>query len=259
MQSKNEVDKNKISAAKDFAQKIHRNYPSLIKAIWFVPDGVQTVMFLIDDTQQLDLVSIDKLKAEAAAEAQGFEKKGIKVQPIFYNLTDYWELIRHGSPVTFTEIRDGIPLFDPSGFFIPMKKLLLQGRIPGTKEAMKSLLEEAPLRLLKIERVSMGRIVNELAAAVVDAGQAPLLLVGVAPPTARELGEKLKIHLVDKEFLEAEYVRYYEEVFGYMKAVEHGEVQHISPEEIEKLFDKTEKFVERMEKLMEELGKKGNL
>src|SRR3989344_775673 len=250
----------KISIIKDFSTRIHRNYSRLIKAIWFVPNGVQSVMFLIDDTKPLDLTSVERMKIDANSIEKEFEeKKGMKIETIFYNLTDYWELVRHGSPVTFTEIRDGIPLFDPTGFFVPIKKLLLQGRIPGTKEAMKSLLEEAPLRLLRIERSHMNRIVNELAAAVVDAGQAPLLLVGVAPPTARELGEKLKIHLVDKGFLEAEYVRYYEEVFGYLKAVEHGEVQHISPEELEKFLDKTEKFVERMEKLMGELGKKGNL
>jgi uncharacterized protein (UPF0332 family) len=250
--------KNSIEAIKSFVEQLIGKYKDIVKAIWLIKEGKgHTILILLDDTRELDEMTIKMVKADAPAIAAAIEKKNnVLIDVNFYMLTDYWELLRHGSPVTFAEIREGIPVYDPSGFFVPMKKLLAQGRIPGTKEAMRSLLEEAPLKLLKIERFYVMKIIDELASAVIDAGQAPLLTIGVSPPIPKELPGKLKIHFVDKGMLEAEYLRYAEEMIKMMKDIEHGEKKHVEPSEIEDALDKTMRFVERMQKLMEELAKK---
>jgi len=247
----------KLEPVKRFAEEIAGKYKDLVKAVWLVSEGEShTAIVLLDDTNVQDVLILDTAKDELALTAKRISREsGADLETVFYTLTDYWALIRHGSPVAFSEIREGIPIYDPSGFFTPIKKLLEQGRIPGTKEAMKNLLEEAPIRLLRIERIRMDQMAFELLSAVADAGQAPLLLIGVSPPVPREVAEKLKIHFVDKGLLEPEYVRYCDDVIKYYKAVEHKEIEHITGEDLDALLEKSTKFIERMEKLMRELLK----
>ena len=245
----------KLEVVKNFAQEIAEKYKEVVKAVWLVmEEEAHTAIVLLDDTSGADVTAIETVKSSLRNIAEKIKKeKNFDFRILFYLLTDYWELIRHGSPVTFAEIREGIPVYDPSGFFVPLKKLLEQGRIPGTKEAMKTLLEEAPIRLLRIERIYTRKIVDYLSMAVVDAGQAPLLLIGVSPPIPRELPGKLRIHFVRKKKLEPEYVRYCEDVIKYEKAVEHKKITHISGADLDVLLDKAVRFVERMEKLMRTL------
>lgn len=247
----------KLEAVKHFSEEIAARYKEIVKAVWLVTDKEShTAIVLLDDTNVQDKMSLDIVKGELTLTAKKIEKeKGVGLELVFYALTDYWGLIRHGSPVTFSEIREGIPIYDPSGFFTPIKKLLEQGRIPGTKEAMKSLLEEAPLRLLRIERMHLLRVVDELASAAVDSGQAVLMLIGVSPPVPREVGEKLRTHFVDKNLLESEYPKYCDTLIKFSKDVEHKKVEHVSGEEIDELLDMSVRFVERMEKLMRKLLK----
>lgn len=245
----------KLGAVKGFAEEIAAKYKDVVKAVWLVvEEDTHTAIVLLDDTSGMDVAAIDTVKISLLELAKKIRReKKLDFEVLFYLLTDYWALVRHGSPVTFAEIREGVPIYDPSGFFIPLKKLLEQGRIPGTKEAMKSLLEEAPLRLLRIERIHTGRIVEELSSAVIDAGQAPLLLIGVSPPVPRRLPEMLKVHFVKKRMLESEYIRYCQDVIKYAKAVEHKEITHISGEDLDALLGKAVRFVERMERLMRKL------
>jgi hypothetical protein len=246
-----------IEAAKIFAEEIAKKYSEVVKAVWLVTEGgSNTAIVLLDDTKTQDVMTLELVKGELPAIAKKLEKEsGVCMELVFYALTDYWALIRHGSPVTFSEIREGIPIYDPSGFFTPIKKLLEQGRIPGTKEAMKNLLEEAPLRLLRVERMHLTRIADELMAAVVDSGQAPLLLIGVSPPVPRELAERLEIHFVKKGLLEPEYPKYCGKIIAFAKAIEHKELEHVKGEDIDGLMDNAVRFVERMEQLMRELLK----
>ncbi|MBI4176867.1 MAG: hypothetical protein HY516_00710 [Candidatus Aenigmarchaeota archaeon] len=236
--------------------KLTKNYPTVIKSIWMTSSSesgeADTIIFLLDDTEQVDSITTNEIKLQAQKLAKSLKLRG-KTDLIFYKLSDYWELIRHGSPVTFTEIRDGIPLYDPSGFFLPLKKLLLEGRVPGTKEAMRSLIQQSPLRLLRIERVHTVSIMDALSSAVVDAAQAPLMNVGVSPPTPKSVPDQLRIHFVRKRKLSPEYVKYYEDVIKTWKKLEHGELKILKPEKIDELVEKATRFVEKMEELMQKI------
>lgn len=237
--------------------KLTKAYPTVIKSIWMTSSSesgeADTIIFLLDDTEQMDSITTNEIKLHAQKLTKSMKMKG-KTELIFYKLSDYWELIRHGSPVTFTEIRDGIPLYDPSGFFLPLKKLLLEGRVPGTKEAMRSLIQQSPLRLLRIERVHTISIMDALSSAVVDAAQAPLMNVGVSPPTPKTIPDQLRIHFVRKRKLSPEYVKYYEDVIKTWKKLEHGELKIMPPEKIDELVEKATRFVEKMEELMQKTG-----
>lgn len=250
-----------LKAVKSYCDGLLDKYAGVVKAMWLLaPDRVEksddlTIIILLNDVQQIDHVTRRKVET-AAMEQAGLVKKetGISIRPSFYLLSDYWDLVRHGSPVTFCEMREGIPVYDPSGFFVPLKKLLLAGRIPGTKEAMRALISRSPARIKRIRLMFKARVLEQIENAVVDAGQAPLIAMGVSPPVPKQVASSLETHLVNKGLLEPEWPRYCDEVVKYWKKYEHGELKEVSGEKLDELLEKAVSYVKRMERLMEELG-----
>ncbi len=253
------IEEKQINAVKDFCSKILKDYKKAIKSIWLLKQEVKgskdlLTIILLDDTKEFEKITKKKIETKVLEEERNIKKKyGISLYSSFYLLSDYWDLIKHGSPTVFCEIREGIPIYDPSGFFIPLKKLLLMGKIPGTKEAMRDLIVKAPSRVKRVESLFKIKILEHLFNAVVEAGQAPLILAGVAPPIPKKLGENLKIHFVRKSLLEPEYAKYCDEIIKYWKKYEHGEIK-VDWEDIDDIVEKTTLFINRMEKLMGEIG-----
>ena len=253
----NNLEERQFSAVKDFCASILRIYKSLVKSIWMLSpeeacEGI-VIVIIFDDTKQLNHVTIGSVRLRAIElETENYKKFGISIHTSFYLLSDYWDMIKHGAPTTFCEIREGIPLYDPSGFFVPLKKLLSQGKIPGTKEAIHDLISRAPSRVRHIENSSKVRVLEHLFNAVVEASQAPLIIVGVAPPIPKNLAEALQIHFVNKDLLEPEYAKYAQEIFEYWKKFEHGESK-IHWADIDDFAEKTTRLIVRMQRLMEDL------
>lgn len=252
-----------LNAVKSYCDAVLGKYKSIIKSIWLItPEEFEksmdlTTIILLNDVQKIDHITKRDVETVAlAAERDVKAEHGIDIHPSFYLLSDYWDMIRHGSPITFSEIRHGIPVYDPSGFFVPLKKLLEQGKIPGTKEAMRALISKAPLRLKRIKYLFKVRVLEHIFCAVVDAAQAPLIFLGVSPPDPKHVAESLRIHLVDKGLLEPEYARYADEIIRYWKDVEHGKIKEIPGSNLDECLEKGVHFVSRIERLMGEIGLK---
>lgn len=257
-----QVGDRQIAAVKAFCDLVLAKYKAIIKSIWlltpkeFEKTTSLTVIILLNDVQRIDHITKRNVETAAlAAERKVKQEMGIDIHPSFYLLSDYWDMIRHGSPVTFSEIRQGLPVYDPSGFFVPLKKLLAQGKIPGTKEAMRSLIAKAPLRIKRIKFLFKTRILEHVYTAVVDAAQALLIAQGFAPPAPKHVPKAVKINLVKQEVLEPEYGRYCEEIISYWKKVDHGEVKEVPGKKLDDLLEKGALFVARIERLMGEIGK----
>ena len=254
------IEEKQINAVKDFCSNILKEYKKVIKSIWLLKQETEKskdllTIILLDDTRKVDGITKKKIETKVLEEERKIKKKyGISIYSSFYLLSDYWDLIKHGSPTVFCEIREGIPIYDPSGFFVPLKKLLLQGKIPGTKEAMRDLIARAPSRIKRVELLFKTKILEHLFNAVVEAGQAPLILIGVAPPIPKKVAENLKIHFVRKKLLEAEYAKYCDEIVKYWKKFEHGKIK-VDWEDIDEIAEKTARFISRMEKLVDDIEK----
>ncbi|MGC9310557.1 MAG: hypothetical protein ACP5E4_02415 [Candidatus Aenigmatarchaeota archaeon] len=252
-------DEKQFLAVRDFCEALLKEYRPLIKTIWLLPpesEGSGSVLIvLFDDTKKLDHITVGKVRLAAIEqERRAAGKYNIDLHTSFYLLSDYWEFLKHGSPTTFCEIREGVPLYDPSGFFVPLKKLLLQGKIPGTKEAIHELISRAPTRVRQIERNYKAKILEHFFNAMVEAGQAPLILAGVAPPIPKKVPDALDTHFAKKGLLGDEYVKYARELVACWKAYEHGEAR-IHWAEIDDLGEKTSRFIQRMQRLMGEVSK----
>ncbi len=233
------------------------HYDDVVKAIWLltVEDLAETdtvtLVVLFDDVAAEDVTLEDFEETVQTITAAFNAEHDITVNPTFYAVSDYWNLVRHGSPVTFAEIREGIPVYDPAGFYLPLKKLLDAGKIPGTKEAMRSLLMNAPKRTMKVEKQYRGKILEHLYNAVVDAGQAALLVHGVSPPVQKKLADELETHLVSDDALSSRDVERCDTVISLWKQYEYGEVEKLEGETLDEAMEDTIRFIEATEELLE--------
>ncbi|MFA5406018.1 MAG: nucleotidyltransferase domain-containing protein [Candidatus Nanoarchaeia archaeon] len=172
-----------------------------------------------------------------------------------YLLSEVWEWIKEASPVIFTIIRDGVPLFD-KGLFTPWRLLLQQGKITPSPEAIHKFQESGRL-LVKLVGNEINQAVSEkLYQAMLMPAQAALMLYGVMPMTYREAPIMLReIFVKEEKILEEEYPQWLEEVIQVRKDLEHGKVKQVSPEELGKQFKRAEEFQNRMDKLYEQIKK----
>lgn len=253
-----EDEETNVDMVKTYCDQVLDEYEDVVKAIWLLSiedikkTNDMTVVILYNDLVAGD-VSMRELKAGVRSITDAFEQeKDIDLHPTFYALSDYWNLVRHGSPVTFSEIREGIPVYDPTGFFLPLKKLLSAGKIPGTKEAMRALLMNAPRRAMKVKNRYRARILEQLYNAVVDAGQAALIVEGVSPPVQKKLAQELEIHLVDTGVLQPRDVERCDGVITLWKDYEHSDSKELDGDTLDQAMDDTIKFIETVEELLEQ-------
>ncbi len=223
------------------------------------------VFILVDDTDVKKMSRFelrDKLRAiiiQMGFQAADFTgvKKQFHIQ--VYILTDFWEWVKDASPVIFTVLRDGVPLFD-KGVFMPWKLLLKMGRIRPSPEAidMHMSVGEKSINLAKDRLV--GVVGQDLYFGVLNPAQAALMLYGIAPPTHRETIKLLNDIFVKKEkLLEKKYVDILEKLFVIYKDIEHGKIKDISGKEIDSLLKDAEDYMKRIKRLFSQIEKKAEV
>lgn len=179
--------------------------------------------------------------------------KNIRFRFCIYKVTEYWDRLKSMDVKLYSEMRLSIILYDPSGFFAPLKILLLEGKIPCTREAVQSIMKESPKKILKVHNEMKREIISSLYNLVIDAGQAPIVLAGYDPPIPRKLPELLDAVFVKTNLLGKDTVKICSDIITYYKDVEHGKITVISGNDIHVFLEASEIFVERMEKLMGKL------
>jgi uncharacterized protein (UPF0332 family) len=79
------------------------------------------------------------------------------------------------------------------------------------------------------------------------------MYVGIGPPHPKSAAEDLRKNLVDPGLLEEEYAKMLEDVVGFRKKVEYKEIEDITGAQVDEWIKKTERYVERFEKLLKDL------
>lgn len=209
---------------------------------------------IVDDT---DLKNMTRQEARKRLMAM-INNTAREIYPKFsaiqvYLLTDAWDWIKDASPVIFTLLRDGVPLYD-TGLFAPWSLLLKTGKIKPSPEAIHNFQQGGRL-LIKMVGGEINELVSEkLYQAMLMPAQAALMLYGLMPMTYSEAPKLLrKVFVVEEKILEEKFPKWLEEVIDIRKQVEHGTVKQISGLELDKHFTRAEKFIQRMEKLYEQI------
>ncbi|MBR9682289.1 MAG: hypothetical protein GOV02_01315 [Candidatus Aenigmarchaeota archaeon] len=212
------------------------------------------IYIIFDDTKMplkkfdsiRDRVYDDLLKSAASIDPR------LHPQPAIA-LTEFWDGIRTCHPLFYNIVREGYAIYD-TGFFIPMRKLLEWGKFPATAEAAELRFEAVPKRLARVKNVKTYMVAEDLYFSMMDATQAILMYVGVGPPVPKTAVREMKKHLVAEGLLEEKYADLMEKMVSFRKAVEHKEFKgQISGVELDKWIDDAEDYINRMEKLLEDL------
>tara|TARA_Y100000310_G_scaffold345159_1_gene462255 strand:- start:2304 stop:4127 length:1824 start_codon:yes stop_codon:yes gene_type:complete len=220
------------------------------------------VTIVVDDTDVKKMSRIElKERLRAIIQDMGFQASKISgVKAVFHVqthiLTDFWDNIKDASPVIYTFLRDGVPLFD-RGVFMPWKLLLQMGRVKPSPEAIDMSMDSGERFLERSQAKLLGIIGEDLYYAVMNPAQAAIMLYGFPPTTPRETIKMFDEIFVKKEkLLEKKYVDILARLFKFYKDLEHGDVKDVTGKEIDKILKDVKDYIDRIRKLFTQIEKK---
>ncbi|WEL23723.1 nucleotidyltransferase domain-containing protein [Candidatus Nanohalovita haloferacivicina] len=252
----------RIEAVEEFSDKLQEKLGDKVKvvAVWgSVPKGehgydsdIDTLVILDDTKLKKDVPEDAKKKIRRKVTDLAKETDDRITIQYFPFLTDFWDSLRKGEPLAIEAIRNGQPVYD-TGLFMPAKRLLERGKISGTQESVKKRLKMGAAGYKKAEKNFRSSIPHKLEQAMANAGQAPIMLAGKAPPAKENVPDTLEEMFVEQGMLEEEYVEIGRELH------EFGNLGEKNPEEVtgqavEDHLEKTDDFVRRMHKLVSQMG-----
>ncbi|MBN2101717.1 MAG: hypothetical protein JW716_02500 [Candidatus Aenigmarchaeota archaeon] len=242
-------------AIKEFTDLIMKDHKDIIKSMWiFSVEDISkskdfTVILLLNDLEhEYKLGDVAKTVKEAKKIA--LDKYEINLHAGYYKVTEYFEKIMENDLDVFNELKNSIPVYDPSGFFRPLKKLLEKGEILGTKESLMRLGDGITARFRTIHSLKLN-VLENLFNAVVDSGQALLISKKYPIPLQTQVPEMLETLTKNDGIIEKRYVKYCKDVISVYKDVEHEDKKDIRGWELDILSKKAGDFVQRVVEIME--------
>jgi uncharacterized protein (UPF0332 family)/predicted nucleotidyltransferase len=188
-----------------------------------------------------------------ASELAGVKNK-LNVQ--VYILTDFWESVKDANPVIFTLIRDGVPLYD-KGTFMPWKLLLKMGKLKPSPEAIDMFMSSGDKMSKTVKRMLTDLVIIDIYWGVITPSQALLMLYGLPPPTHKETPKILRETFVEKEkILEKKYADIIEKIVKIYRDYEHEKVKNIKGEDVDKLLEQAEDYLNRLKDLRKQIEKR---
>ncbi|VVB76528.1 Uncharacterised protein [Candidatus Tiddalikarchaeum anstoanum] len=212
--------------------------------------------FVIDDTDVKQMSRqevLARLRSMILGEAA---KTGFEFNIQVYLLTDFWQSLRDTQPVIFSMVRDGVPLFD-QGMFTPWRILLKTGRMQPSPEAVSQFYRTGRLLLQDVNNSIKEIVIERVFLSMFNPAQAAAMMIGIPPTDAINTPRQFRQHFVEKEKLvEPKYADYLDEILKIRKDVEHGKKAEVTAKELLAQMEHAEDFINRIEKLFEEIRSK---
>ncbi|MFB6203028.1 MAG: nucleotidyltransferase domain-containing protein [Candidatus Nanohaloarchaea archaeon] len=252
----------RMEAVEEFSEKLQEKLGDkvIVVAVWGsvskaehdVESDIDTLVVLDDTKLQNDVPDSTKkkIRRKVTKLAKDTDER-ITIQ-YFPFLTEFWDSLRQGEPLAIEAVRNGEPVYD-TGVFMPAKRLLDRGKIAGTQESVKKRLNLAASGFKKAENNLRSSIPHKLEQVMANAGQAPIMLTGKAPPGKEKVPELLEEMFVEEDMLEEEYVEKARDIYEFGDRGEKNP-EEVTGEEVEEYLDRTDDFVRRMHKLVSQLG-----
>ncbi len=246
--------------ALDFATKFYKIVGSPIKTIALfgsaakkttvVGSDIDIVVIIDDVSVKWDLESTAWYREELSKVVNSNPyKKELHINTV--RLTTWWEDILRGDPTVINILRYGEPILDVAGFFIPLKTLLIQGKIRGTPESIYSCLERAPKHIARSKMAEIGAV-EGIYWSMIDSAHAALISVGELPASPEYISVDLKVNFVDRGRLKQKHLDSFKEVLSLYKRIEHNEVSDLKGVVLDNLQQKAEEFLTEMVRLVKE-------
>lgn len=247
--------------AMDFAAKVHEKFDRVIKAS--VLFGSQTkntetaqsdidIVLIIDDASiNWDLELTAWYREELGKIIQNLDY-GRELHISTIKLTTWWQDLLYGEPVVINMLRYGEALIDSGGFFLPLKALLIQGKIRSTHEAVYAALQRSPQHLFRSKAAELSSI-EGVYWCMVDAAQAALMTAGKLPPSPEQIPQLLHEAFVESKMLKESFIRSFSDLHKLHKNISHGQIGSIKGSHIEQWQETAESFLQEMTRIVKQL------
>lgn len=245
-----------MSKAYEFSKKLYDEFGQLVKAIVLFgstskaprrnPGSDIDILVIIDDTEIVltrELVETYRIIVEKLI-------IGIsdKLHITSLKLTTFWEYVRAGDPVGMNILRSGIALLD-TGFFEPLRALLIRGRIRPSPEAVWTYFARAPRAMHNAKwHILQGTL--DLYWAMIDAAHAALMKLGVTPPSPEHVAEMIEEKLVKDKHVPRKYAHIAQKFYKLQKDITYREIKEISGKQFDAYCKEAQQFIDEMEKIV---------
>ncbi|MBR9681638.1 MAG: nucleotidyltransferase domain-containing protein [Candidatus Altiarchaeota archaeon] len=241
-----------VSKVYDFTAEVSKKFGSFIKAIVVFGSFARNkseakgndidVMVLVDDSfAPLDQALLIAFQNEMGQLITKYPQIHINTVTI----SQFWDSVRRGDALAISVLRDAVPLAD-LGFFAPLQRLLMQGKIRPTQESVNASVSRAFFSLNSYAH-TVNSALFTLYNAAVEASHAVVMSYGKIPGAHSEVAGLLRETAVKDGKLTEEDVKVYEVLFDMMKKIERNELDYVKPNELEELHKKTVEFVGKIE------------
>ncbi len=241
----------RVAMVYDFAAEMARKFGTFIKAVVVFGSFARKeeseksdvdVLVIIDDSfAPLDKALYAAFQAEVNKISQRYPDLHINVVAI----SSFWDSVRRGDPLAIQVLREGIPVYD-LGFFAPLKRLLLAGKIRPTKEAITAAVTRA-FANLNTYNASLLSALNALYWAAVEAAHAAVMAYGKVPGSPWEVPELLRATVAKDGGISEEDIGIYLKVFELYKKMSRGELNTVAPQTLEELHKAVVEFVTKLD------------
>jgi len=189
--------------------------------------------------------------AEAAALAG--VKNELHIQT--YLLTEFWDSVKDASPVIFTFIRDGVPIYDRQTF-MPWKALLKMGKLRPSQESIDLFMKTAEKTKEMVNRRLIEAMID-IYYSVLNPSQALVMLYGLPPPTHKETVTIMEDIFVKKEkMIKKSEMEILVKAVKLFKEYEHDTKFKISGKDIDGLVKETDAYLKTLKILRKQIEKR---
>jgi hypothetical protein len=255
--NKNKYIKNDIDIAYAFSKEAYKEFGTFLKAIVLFgskskdaannQEGDIDILLVVDDVSLYltpEIIETYKIILQKM-----IAKISRRLHITTLRFTSFWDSVRHGDPVTVNILRDGIPIID-TGFFEPLQKLLVDGRIKPTPESIWVYFSRAPTSLHGSKWHILQATVN-LYWATIDAAHAALMRLGETPPSPEHVADLLQIRMVNEGLLKkkhAETMKFFYETY---KNIAHRKIKEIDGKDYDKYYAMADEFIKEIKKFLQ--------
>ncbi len=250
--------KEDLELARTFAKKVYDEFGNFLKAVVLFGSSARAtskikkgsdidILLIVDDittTLTPEVVETYRIIVEKAI---ADVSKRLHITSM--KLTTFWEYARVGDPVAVNILRDGVALMD-SGFFDPMRVLLMRGRIRPTAESIWTYYTRAPATMHNSKWHIM-KAALDLYWAVIDAAHAALMKLGEVPPSPEHVADIIQEKMVKKGLIAQRYAKMMRNFYNMGKMITHGEIQEMSGAEYDTYREEAEDFIGAMKEFIE--------
>lgn len=249
-------EKEDLQLAYDFSKRVYDEFGQLVKAIVLFGStakyGKKSSKGDIDILVIVDDVSMVMTREIIETYRIITEKTIVKVSPRLHvtsiKLSTFWEYIRSGDPVGMNILRSGVPLLD-TGFFEPLRALLIRGRIRPSPEAIWTYFARAP-RTVHNAKWHVLQALLDLYWAVIDAAHAALMKLGTTPPSPDHVAEMLNEKMVKPKIITKRYSDIMAKFYKLQKDITYRNVKDVSGKQFDLYVKDAEDFVNEMERVI---------